>query len=77
MEGLGRADWPEFVNAPMTEAESEAIRLSLRRDGPYGTESWARSTAAQLGLQSSLRSREAQRRSDPENCLSILICLQQ
>ena len=36
----------------MIEADSEAIRLSIRRNRPYGTESWTRSTAAQLGLQS-------------------------
>jgi len=39
----------------MTEAESEVIRISIRQDRPYGTESWTRSTTAQLGLQSSLR----------------------
>jgi len=66
MESLGRGVWPEFVNAPMTEAESEATRLPIRRNRPYGTESWTRSTIAQLDLQSSLRSRGAQRRSDPE-----------
>jgi len=65
-EILRRGNWPDFVNAPMTEAESEAIRLSIRRDRPYGTESWTRSTAALLGLQSSLRSRGAQTRGDPE-----------
>jgi putative transposase len=63
---LRRGDWPEFVNAPMTEAESEAIRLSIRRGRPYGTESWTRSTAAKLGLQSSLRSRGAQKSGGPE-----------
>jgi len=53
MQSSGRGNWPEFVNASMHEAESEAIRLSMPRDRPYGTESWTRSTAAQLGLQSS------------------------
>ncbi len=45
---------PEFVNAPMTEAESEAIHLSIRRDCRCGTESGIRSTAAQMRLQPSL-----------------------
>jgi len=48
---IGARDWPEFANAPLTEAESDAIRVSIRRDRPYGTESWTRSTAARLGLQ--------------------------
>ena len=64
-EVLRRGDWPEFVNAAMTEAEAESIRLSIRRDRPYGTESWTRATAAHLGLESSLRSRGAQRRGNP------------
>ena len=62
-ESLRRGDWPEFVNAPMTEAEADAIRLSIRRDRPYGSENWTRATAADLGLESSLRSRGAQRHS--------------
>ena len=66
MESLGAGIGPEFVNAPMTEAESEAIHLSIRRDCRCGTESGIRSTAAQMRLQPSLRSRGDQRRSDPE-----------
>ena len=65
-EILRRSDWPEFVNAPMTEADAEAIRLSIRRDRPYGSENWTRTTAARLGLESSLRSPGNQRLSDPD-----------
>jgi putative transposase len=49
------AGWVETVNAPMTEAEAEAIRTSIRRNRPLGTEPWVRTTAEKLGLQSSLR----------------------
>ena len=49
------AGWVETVNAPMTEAEGEAIRTSIRRNRPLGTEPWVRTTAEKLGLQSSLR----------------------
>lgn len=49
--------WREHVNAPMTEAELAALRTSLHRDRPYGTESWTTATAARLGLESSLRPR--------------------
>ena len=58
---LRRGDWTEFVNHPMTDAEVDAIRVSVRRDRPFGTDRWTRDTAAQLGLESSLRSRGAQR----------------
>jgi hypothetical protein len=50
------------VNAPMTEAEVAAIRLSLRRDRPYGSGSWATKTAALLGLEYSFRPRGHQPR---------------
>ena len=44
----------EFFNSPTTVAEVAAIRLSLRRDRPYGTGSWATETATSLGLECSL-----------------------
>ena len=58
-------NWLEFVNTPMTEAEVAAIRLSLRRDRPYGTDSWTTETAGLLGLEYSLRSRGRQPRHSP------------
>ena len=66
-EILRLGDWPDFVDAPITEAECEAIRLSIRSNRPYGSESQTRSTAARLGLLSSLRSRGDQRAVDPES----------
>jgi putative transposase len=47
--------WVEAVNAPMTEAECEAIRTSIRRGRPLGSDQGVRQTAETLGLQSSLR----------------------
>ena len=58
---LRRGDWVEFVNAAMTEAEAEAIRISIRRKRPYGSDAWTRATALRLGLQSSIRPRGGQR----------------
>lgn len=63
---LRRGDWAGFVNRPMTEAEVEAIRLSIRRGRPFGSEAWMFQTADQLGLESSIRSRGGQRRSEPD-----------
>jgi len=64
---LRRGDWTEFESAPMTEAEAAAIEQSIRRDRPFGSESWTRTTAERLGLESSLRSRGGQRRQDKVN----------
>jgi putative transposase len=51
------ADWVERVNRPETEAELEAIRRSVVRGCPFGTERWQRQTATRLGLAHTLRSR--------------------
>ena len=59
---LRRGDWTQFVNEPMTEAEQRAIQLSIRRDRPFGSDEWTRSTAQKLGLESSLKSRGGQKR---------------
>ena len=48
-------DWPAIVRSPQTEAELEAIRLSVLRGRPYGDENWTRRTAKRLGLESTLR----------------------
>ena len=53
---LRRGDWTEFVNAPITEAETAAIEQSIHRSCPFGADNWTRTTAARLGLESSLRS---------------------
>jgi hypothetical protein len=50
----------------MTESEFVAIRLSMRRDGPCGTDAWTAETASCLGLESSLRSRGLRPRTPAE-----------
>jgi putative transposase len=52
-----RRDWLEWVNAPQTDAEEQAVRLSLRRDRPFGGEAWVRRTAQRLDLGHTLRPR--------------------
>jgi putative transposase len=44
-----------YVNAPQTEAELKRLRLSVRRDAPYGNDDWVERTVVALGLESSLR----------------------
>lgn len=61
-----RENWLQFVNAPMTDAEAEAIRICINRNRPYGSEAWTQATAMRLGLQSSLRPSGARRHSETE-----------
>ncbi len=50
-------DWGEYVNAPQTEAELEAVRRSVQRGCPFGPPSWQEQMAARLGLAHTLRPR--------------------
>jgi putative transposase len=51
------ADWVERVNAPLSPAEEEALRRAIRRGQPFGAPDWQATTAARLGLDSTLRPR--------------------
>jgi putative transposase len=46
-----------WVNAPMTDAEVEALRHSVNRGTPFGRELWVLRTARRLGLETSLHQR--------------------
>ena len=52
--------WLRWVNEPQTEAELKALRQSISRGRPFGSRSWQTNTAAQLGLESTLRPRSRQ-----------------
>jgi putative transposase len=60
------ADWLERVNAPQTEAELEAVRRSVGRGRPFGSETWCQGTAQALGLQKTLRPLGRPRKAAPE-----------
>ncbi len=47
--------WCEFVNEPQTEPEVKAIRLSVNKGKPYGSDPWIPKMAKRLGLESTLR----------------------
>ena len=49
--------WTKLVNTPQTEAELAAIRRSVQRGSPLGSEAWVQATAHALGLRSTLRPR--------------------
>lgn len=49
--------WRRYVNGVETEAELAALRHSLNRGTPYGSDRWVKATARRLGLESTLRPR--------------------
>lgn len=50
-------DWPRHVAEPQTEAELVALRRSVNRGTPLGSESRQKRTIAKLGLESTLCAR--------------------
>jgi len=50
-------DWATWVDEPHTAAELAAIRRSVSRGTPYGSEQWVTQVAARLGLESTIRPR--------------------
>ena len=48
--------WLQYVNKAESEAELSALRRSCVRGTPYGNPEWAKKTAVELGLESTMRS---------------------
>src|SRR5262245_21874269 len=46
--GQPTGDSLEYVNAPQTNAEAEALRACIRRKPPYGDDAWVEGVARQL-----------------------------
>lgn len=63
--GLPRG-WVAFVNRPQSAPEVEALRSSVQRGAPFGTDSWRRSSAIRLGLERTLRPRGRPKRPGKE-----------
>jgi putative transposase len=59
------AGWPATVNRPMRPADEAALRESIRRGRPFGTEPWQRQTARRLGLDHTFRPRGRPRKPTP------------
>ena len=59
-------DWVERVNRPETEAELQAIRQSVKRGQPFGSEGWVDQTAKRPGLGQTLRPQGRPPRSRPK-----------
>jgi putative transposase len=50
-------NWLDLVNRPQTEDEVAAVRNSIRRGTPFGSERWINRSASRLDLEFSLRPR--------------------
>jgi putative transposase len=50
-------EWTSGVNRPFVPSEEEAVRGSILRGQPFGSEAWQAKTAARLGLESTFRPR--------------------
>jgi putative transposase len=50
-----RRGWAAWVNEPMSLAELQALRQSVKRGTPWGGETWVSRTAKRLSLQATLR----------------------
>ena len=56
------ANWVSYVNEPQSDQELAALRHSVQRSCPFGTEAWQTRIAAELGLASTLRPQGRPRR---------------
>jgi putative transposase len=55
--------WQAIVDQPQTDAEVEAIRQSVNRGTPYGSDHWATQSAVRLGLEYTRRPRGRSKKS--------------
>jgi putative transposase len=51
------ADWLEWVNEPLSNAEIAGLRTSVNRGRPFGDTDWVAKTAKQLNLGNTIRER--------------------
>jgi len=50
-------DWRKHVNQPQTAAEADAVRRSIQRGAPFGSEAWRKRIVSTLGLEHTERPR--------------------
>jgi putative transposase len=60
---LGK-DWLKYVNQSQTKRELEAIRRSVKRGQPFGSEAWQQQVAERMGLEHTFRPSGRRRRSE-------------
>jgi hypothetical protein len=67
------ADWVQLINQPQTEAELEAVRLSLARGCPLGAPVWHKRVARRLGVEFTLRPPGVAAESSQLSCDPLLL----
>ncbi len=60
------ADWVAFVNEPQTAEELAALRRSVNRGAPFGSDEWQAETVEEFGLQYTLRRRGRPRKEESD-----------
>jgi len=50
-------NWLATVQQPQSQTELDALRKSVNKGIPYGSDSWVKATAKQLGIESTMRPR--------------------
>jgi putative transposase len=60
------AHWLRYVNAAQNEAELKALRRSVVRGTPFGSDTWVLKTAAKLGLEWTTRPRGRPRKHEKD-----------
>ena len=65
------ANWGDYVNGTMAPDELRRIQLSVRKGTPYGEASWVRHMVRLHGLQSTVRTRGAERSIQPGYALGF------
>jgi putative transposase len=64
--GLGPAESPHWLDAPLLKEELATLRTCVNRQQPFGTAAWQTRIAALLGLEFTLRARGRPRKPMPE-----------
>jgi putative transposase len=52
-----RASWMNLVTTPLSSKEQKRLHWCMKRGTPFGDETWVKSTARRLDIESTLRSR--------------------
>ena len=66
--------WSHLVARPQAEAELQALRRSVARGRPFGSDRWAQRTAKQYNLESTFRPQGRPRKEGREGVRTIFRC---
>ena len=67
--------WEDFVDIPLTQGEIDKIRLSIKRQTPFGDSEWQKKMCLSFGLQHTMRPRGRPPKSEKEKGDRLLYIL--